>query len=234
MIYPLIVLAVALVFAVILFRQYLSRRRHYQLVWTFSLALGALAALFFILFLATDRNETYFKLYYICGGLLMAAYLGLGEIYLLAPRRWANGTAIAVVLLSLLGLALILGASASSAALHASNVEAGTHIISGPSVAVIAVLNSFGALAVIGGALWSAWNVWRRSGPVRFLASNALIASGTILASLAGTLARLTGNGGAFWALLAVGFVVLFAGFILTTRGPARKPVASPQRVPVG
>jgi hypothetical protein len=230
-IYPLIVLAVAVVFAVILFRQYLSRRRPYQLVWAVSLALGALAALFFILFLATDRNEVFFKLYYICGGLLMAAYLGLGEIYLLAPRRWAHGTMIAVVLLSLLGVVLILAAAVSASALHASNVEAGTNIISGPSVAVIAVLNSFGAVAVIGGALYSAWNVWRRNGPVRFLISNVLIAGGTILASLAGTLARLTGNGGAFWALLAVGFVVLFGGFILTTRGPARKPVTQ-QAIP--
>jgi hypothetical protein len=201
-----------------LLSQYLKRRRLYQLVWTISLVLGALAGLFFLLFLAEDREATYFRLYYIAGALLMAAYLGRGSIYLHAPRRWANATAAVLVLASVAGAVLILAAPIDGAALHAGNVEAGTHIISGPSVIFIAVLNTFGAAAVIGGAVYSAWKLIRGRGPGRLVAANVLIAAGTILASLAGALARITGNGSAFWALLAAGFVVLFGGFLLTTQ----------------
>jgi hypothetical protein len=217
MIFPLIVTIIAFAFAAILLRQFWSRRRPYQLVWTVSLTLGGVAGVAFILFLAAGRNAVFFKTYYAAGALLMAAYLGLGSIYLLAPRRFANYVAAVLVVLSVVGIALIYGTSISTSQLHAPNIEAGTNLVSGAPVVLIAVLNTFGAVSVIGGALYSAWRVWRRQGPVRILASNALIATGTILASLAGTLARLTGNGSAFWALLAAGFVVLFSGFILTT-----------------
>lgn len=71
-------------------------------------------------------------------------------------------------------------------------------------------------MAVIGGACFSGWRLYRRQGPAHLLLANALIATGTLLASLAGTLARLTSNSGWFWVLLASGFVVLFAGFLVT------------------
>jgi hypothetical protein len=231
-VYPLIVTAVALAFAVILFRQWLRRHRPYQLVWTFSLALGALAGLAFVLFLLADRSVFFFKLYYITGALLMAAYLGLGSIYLHAPRRAADITAGILVALSIIGIVMILATSVHQAVLHGSNIEAGTQLISGPAVIFIAVLNTFGAVAVIGGALYSAWRLVRRQGPLRLLVSNILIAGGTILASLAGTLARITGNGSAFWLLLALGFVVLFGGFLLTTVKSAPRP--TPQVTPIG
>jgi hypothetical protein len=185
--------------------------------------MGGLAGLFFVLFLLADRNVAFFKLYYIFGALLMAAYLGLGSIYLLAPRRTADIVAATLVFLSVMGLILVLLSPVDTSVLHGSNVEAGSNAISGPSIPFIALLNTFGAVAVIGGALYSAWRLWKRQGPPRLLVANVLIASGTILASLAGTLARVTGNGSSFWALLAAGFVVLLAGFLVTTAAPSRR-----------
>jgi len=72
--------------------------------------------------------------------------------------------------------------------------------------------------------VYSAYRLMRRQGPVQLLAANVLIATGTILASLAGALARTTGNGSAFWAMLAAGFVVLFAGFLLTLVRTSPRP----------
>jgi len=207
---------VAAAFSAILANQYRTRRRPYQLVWCFSLALGAVAALAFVVFLAADRNLLAFRLYYACGALLMAAYLGLGSVYLHAPRRVAGATALSVMALSVVGLILLFTTPVPAAPLHASNVEAGTRLVSGAVVAFIAILNAFGAIAVIGGALYSAWRLIRGQGPPRLLVANVLIAGGTILASLAGTLARVTSSGAAFWGLLAAGFIVLFAGFLFT------------------
>lgn len=221
-IYPAIVTVIAFAFAAILFQQFLQRGRPYQLVWTFSLLMGGLAGAFFVLFLAGQRDVTFFKLYYLFGAVLMAAYMGLGSIYLLAPRRAADITAATVVALSLAGAAALLTAPVHASALAGSNVEAGSNAVTGLPVVFIAVLNTFGAVAVVGGACYSAWRLWSGSGPARLLAANVLIASGTLLASLAGTLARVTGNGSSFWVLLAAGFVVLFAGFLLTTAWAGR------------
>ncbi len=216
MVLPLIVTAVAFVFGAMLLNQYRERRKPYQLVWAGALFMGCLAGLTFVLFLADGRSVFFFRAYYIFGALLMAAYLGLGEIYLLASRRAADITALTVVVLSVIGLSFISIAPVDATLLHGSNVEGGANAISGPAVVFIAVLNAFGAVAVIGGAGYSAYRVWKRRSPTRFLAANVLIAGGTLLASLAGTLARVTSSGGSFWALLAAGFVVLFVGFLLT------------------
>lgn len=216
MAYPLVVTIVAFCFAAVLLRQYVQRQRPHALVWTAALSMGGLAGLAFVLFLADGRSVFFFKLYYVCGALLMAAYLGLGSLYLLAPRKVAHVTAVVLILLSAIGIVVVVTTHVDTAALQGANVEAGTKAIGGPAVAFVAVLNSFGALAVIGGACYSAWRLWKRQGPMRLLAANILIATGTILASLAGTLARVTGNGSAFWLLLAAGFIVLFGGFLLT------------------
>lgn len=223
MLYPAVVTVVALSFAAIVLEQYRRRRRPYQLVWAVSLTLGGLAGLCFLLFLGEARNPIFFRLYYACGGLLMAAYLGLGSIYLLAPRRVAHTTAAGVVGLSAVGLAFLFATPIDRAALHGSNLEAGSNLVSGPAVAFIVLLNVFGALAVIGGACVSGWRLYCRRGPARLLGANALIAAGTVLASLAGSLARLTSSGRWFWILLAAGFVVLFAGFLLTAARPANE-----------
>jgi hypothetical protein len=217
MLLPLVVTVVAFVFGAMLLKQYVERRKPYQLVWTVALFMGCLAGLTFVLFLEDGRSVFFFRAYYIFGALLMAAYLGLGEVYLLASRRVADITALIVVMLSVVGLSFISIASVNTAMLQGSNVEGGTQAISGPAIVFIAVLNTFGAAAVIGGAAYSAYRVWKRHSPVQFLAANLLIAAGTLLASLAGTLARVTASGSSFWALLAAGFVVLFAGFLLTT-----------------
>jgi hypothetical protein len=227
MLLPLVVTVVAFAFGAMLLKQYLERRKPYQLVWAVALFMGCLAGLTFVLFLADGRSVFFFRAYYIFGALLMAAYLGLGEVYLLASRRTADITALIVVMLSVVGLSFISLAPIDASLLQGSNVEGGTKAISGPAILFIAVLNTFGAGAVIGGAGYSAYRVWKRHSPAQFLAANLLIAGGTLLASLAGTLARVTSSGSSFWALLAAGFVVLFAGFLLTT---APRWSASPAR----
>lgn len=228
--YPLVVVVVCLVFGTIVFRQFLSRQRPYQLVWTVALGLGLLAALFYVLFLA-NHNPTLFKLYYICGGLLMAAYLGLGSIYLLAPRRYANWAAAVLVAASILGIVLLLtsGVDPSRLAHAARVVGPGTNALRpGPWKALVAILNSFGAIAVIGGAIYSGWQTYRRRAAATFMWANILIATGTFLAALAGTVADQGAFAGAFWLLLALGFVVLFAGFLLTARSGRPSSTATP------
>jgi hypothetical protein len=233
MFYPIVVALVALAFSSLLLRQFLLRRRPYQLVWCIAMTMGCLAAIFFVLFLGENRNELFFRLYYLFGALLMAPYLGLGTVFLLAPVKAARIVALTLIAASVIGTVLLLTATVDTHALQGSNVEAGTKVISGPAIVFIAVMNTFGAIAVVGGALFSAWRLRRKQGPAHLLAANALIATGTILASLAGALARLSGNGAAFWALLSLGFAVLFSGFLLT-RSPIRAQLRRPAETKAG
>lgn len=237
-IFPLVVVAVNAVFGSIVFRQYVRRRRPHQLAWCVAFGLGFLAAGFYVLFLGFHHNDVLFKLYYTCGGLLMAAYLGLGSVYLNAPRRLANGTAVVLLVASCIGISLLFDAGTNPGRLvgAANSVGPGTNAL-GPGAwkVAIALLNSFGAIAVIAGAIYSAYRTVKRNAPVKFLWANILIAVGTFLAALAGGVADQGAFAGSFWLLLAVGFMVLFCGFLLTMMripGDRNSRTALPEVVP--
>ena len=218
-IYPFSVAVLNAIFATVVWRQFVSRKRPHQLVWTVALLLGCLAAVFYLLFLAFGHNDVLFKLYYIGGALLMAAYLGLGSVYLHAPRTIANWMTGALVVASLIGIVSLMAAGIDPIRLDAAaaTVGPGTNAIaSGPWKAMVALLNSFGALAVIGGAVYSAWVTAKRRAPANFLYANVLIAIGTFVAALAGGFADQGTFAGAFWVVLALGFAILFGGFLLT------------------
>ena len=65
-------------------------------------------------------------------------------------------------------------------------------------------------------ALYPAFKALQRQAPVRFAAANITIVVGTAIISGAGSAAWL-GSPNAFWVLMALGWIVIFAGFLLTT-----------------
>lgn len=230
-VYPLIVFVVSLTFCLAVARQYRQRHRPYQLIWTISLAAAAIGSLAYLVFLNDGKSELAFRLYYIGGALLTAPLLGLGSILLVArgdaARRRAWGVVVVVGALCAIGAVLLLVSPVNVRVLHALNGGSGSDpsvYTQGPAVVFIAVLNSFGALAVVGVALYSGWQLRQRHISSRLVSANALIAGGTIIISLAGTVARIGVNDGLFWITMAVGWVVLFGGFLLTATLP--RPVA--------
>jgi len=90
LIYPFIVTVVAFSFMVVLVRQFVARRRPYQLIWAASVALWGGCERQLSAFSDRQPCRAVFQVYYIAGALLMAACLGLGSEYLLAPRRIAH------------------------------------------------------------------------------------------------------------------------------------------------
>jgi hypothetical protein len=232
-IYPLIVAIVSLAFGIIVLSQWMARRRSQQLIWGIALLMAAGASFAFVGFLF-NGSELLFRVYYALGALLMAAYLGMGSLYLALSRRVADLILAALVIVSALGVALILVAPLDVAALHRlqHTSGAGTRVLKpGLWLLPLILLNSFGAAAVIGVALYSAYKVLRRQAPVRFAVANVTIAVGTGIVTYAGTAARL-GSPNYFWIVMAVGWVVIFAGFLLTLK---LAPLARASRdVPMG
>ena len=116
-IYPLIVGVVSLAFALVVLSQWAQRRRPHQIVWGVALLMAAAASFAFVGFLG-NGNELLFRLYYVFGALLMAAYLGMGSLYLVIGKRAADLTLAVLVILSAIGVALILVAPVDVTALH--------------------------------------------------------------------------------------------------------------------
>lgn len=214
--YPLVVAAVSLVFAILVYRQYAERRRPHQLIWTISLAQSCIASVAYLLSLAMGGNALMFKIYYIFGALLVAAWLGLGSIYLMAPGRMARLCAWVVVALSVIGAVQILAAPVDVTQLRSLAGGSGRGVLQGRSwLPVLVFMNTFGTVGVVVPALLSAWRLARRQAAPRFVAGNALIAVGVLVLAFAGTAARL--GAGGFWLTMALGWIVTFAGFVIVS-----------------
>jgi hypothetical protein len=223
MAYPLIVFFVSTAFALAVLRQYLLRHRPYQLAWVASLAAAAGGSLAYVVFLAGDKSEIAFRLYYILGALWTAPLLGLGSILLVARSERAQArariTVIAVLIGCAVGAVVLLVSPIYPQVLKALDGGPGSNPdVYKPGIwtLFLIVLNTFGGVAVVGVALLSGWQLWKRGGSARLVAANVLIALGTIVISQAGGMAR-TGFGvGLFWLTMAIGWVILFSGFLLT------------------
>jgi hypothetical protein len=242
--YPLIVLAVSLAFCLTVTRQYVARRRPYQLAWSLSLACAAAGSLSYIVFLAADKSALAFRLYYIFGALLTAPLLGLGSLLLIARSdqarqrvRWAIS---AVSVAAIAGTVILLVDPINTVILHQLNGGPGTN----PDVykpnawrtVIVAGLNIFGALAVVGVAVYSGWQLYRKHGSQRLVVANVLIAVGTYVISQAGGQARTGFGAGAFWLTMTVGWVILFGGFLCTfsLQRESRPTAPAPTRTAVG
>jgi hypothetical protein len=219
-VYPLVVAVVAAAFGFSVLGQWVNRRRSQQLVWGIALLMAAVASAAFVGFLA-DGSELLFRIYYAFGGLMMAAFLGMGSLYLAIDKRIADLVLAALVVLSAIGVALILVAPVDAQLLHrlAQTSGEGTNVLKpGPWVAPVILLNTFGAASVVLVALFSAYRVVRRQAPTRFAVANVAIAIGALLITAGGSSGRFGLNSpNFFWVFMAVGWVVIFAGFLLTT-----------------
>jgi hypothetical protein len=93
---PLLTAIVSLAMAGVVLDHWRQRRRSYQLVWGLGLTFYAVAAGTEFLG-AFGWNSTLYRLWYLFGALLVAAYLGAGTVYLLSRTRFGYLAAAAVL-----------------------------------------------------------------------------------------------------------------------------------------
>jgi hypothetical protein len=84
------------------------------------------------------------------------------------------------------------------------------------------LFNIGGALAVLFGAVYSAWTFWRRGAYPERVLSNALIALGAFAPSITNTLNRFGMTGTFYWGEL-LGVLLIFAGFLANHEIVARR-----------
>ncbi len=207
---PLVSSVVSLVFALTVLDQFLARRKAYQLLWTVGLFMFFIATGSIFWVEAWGMNETAYRLWYLFGAVLVAAYLGMGTLYLLTPRRVAH---------IIMGILL---AASVYAAFRVFTVNIDVNALQGFSRDTIPqgmrnmyYFSIFGTIALVGGAIYSAWVYWRHRLMPHRVISNILIAVGAILPALGGTLARFGLSSSTAHALLILlGVVIIFIGFL--------------------
>jgi hypothetical protein len=77
------------------------------------------------------------------------------------------------------------------------------------------VLNTYGTVALVGGAFYSAWIFWKKRILPHRVVSNVLIALGALLSAIGGSLLKLgAARGISFYLLELVGVIIIFIGFL--------------------
>jgi hypothetical protein len=208
---PAVTAIVAAVFALVVLRQYAGHRRTYQLMWATGFAMFAIAAFAGYLARSGGTTDTEYRLFYLFGAILNVAWLALGTMYLLARRRWADLSLLAVALLSLVAAYAVISVPVDLTAA----ADSGRGFPNGSLARILAGVGSgVGSIVLIGGALWSAWVFLRRRHNGRRAVANVVIAVGVLIVAAGGTV-TFTGASGVLELANLVGLSVMFAGFLL-------------------
>lgn len=229
LLFAIVNVLVTALFAGMVLRQYMRKHRDSQLYWSIALIMAFLATLAYVLMIIVEPTSTagmaLFRIYYILGGALVPAWLGLGSIALVTSPRITRICLVILCVLSLVAIVLISTATIDMQNLSHIAGTPGTGILQpGAWLATIITLNSLGVLAVVGVAIYSGWKLVRRQSSVagiqtiNLLWANVLILVGDLLNALAGTLARIFGLASSFWLIMALGWIVFFAGALLASR----------------
>lgn len=94
------------VFMGLVFAQWLERRRSFQLVWAIGLLWYGISAGTEFLGSAFGWSEPLYRTWYLVGAFFVAAYLGMGTVYLLGRTRFGYFVALVILLGGLFGLSI--------------------------------------------------------------------------------------------------------------------------------
>jgi hypothetical protein len=244
------------VFAAVVLRRWWGNRRDgkqrpHLLAWGIGLALYFLGSLSQVI-LTQLWSPLFFGLWYWSGALMVAAWLGQGTVYLLVRRgSIARNIHMALILVSVMTLPWTLfltplngeawhpGADLTQIYLPEVNRETGEVVRPGIMPAesrgtvrfFVPITNVWGTIALVGGAIYSAWLFRRKQIMQNRVFGNWLIAAGGLLPALGGAFIRL-GVPILQYPGTMLGVILIFIGFLLATNIPEDAQVPQRQRKP--
>jgi hypothetical protein len=227
---PAVTTVVSLVFAAMVLGRWAQKRHAHDLLWGIGLVMYAVGTGMEFLYGIIGWREWIFRLWYLFGAVLVAAWLGMGTAYLLVRggRRRIAHTLLAILIVgSLYAAYKVLTAELNPANMLAGELS-GQAIVSSGVRTLTPFFNSFGVLLLAGGALYSAWLFYRKRILLNRMLGNLFIAAGALAPAMGGLLQRANVPVALYLSEL-VGAVLLFVGFLLATR-PA--PTEASRRAP--
>ena len=217
---PLFSSIISFVFAFYVFRRYLSHRGYHLLLWTIGMIFYGIGGFCEAYYAYWGWSPAVFRLWYLFGAILVAAWLGQGTVYLLARPRTARIAMALLGLCSVYAAVRVFGAQVDPALMTSSlhtGSELSGHAIVTPWVRTLTpFFNLYGTLTLVGGALYSSWMFWRKRIMLHRAIGNVLIAAGAILPAFGGTFSRFGIAGALYWSEF-FGAILLFLGFLRST-----------------
>jgi hypothetical protein len=217
---PFVSSLVSFVFAVLVLRRYRRRGGAHHLLWGIGMIFYGIGGFCEAYYGFLGWNPLIFRLWYLFGAMLVAAWLGQGTVYLLTKPVWANVLMLLLLIGSLYGAVRVFGAELDpgqmGTSLHTGSELSGRAILTPGVRALTPVFNVYGTACLVGGALYSAWIFWRKRVLLHRTLGNLLIAAGALLPAFGGAFSRF-GIGGALYLSEFFGALLLFAGFLRAT-----------------
>lgn len=232
------------IFAAIVLKRWWALRRPHLLAWGIGLTMYFVGTLSQVV-LYFWWSPLFFSLWYWCGALMVAAWLGQGTVYLLIRRgSIARNIQMALILVGVMTFPWMLFLTPLNADAWEPHTDITTiyqdikdpvtqdvirpGILEGSWRGTVRffspVMNTWGTIALVGGALWSA-RLFRRKQILRSrMLGNWFIAAGGLLPAFGGALIRL-GDPSFKYAGEMLGAILIFVGFLLATSGKDDAPV---------
>lgn len=233
---PLLSTLVTFGFAGAVLRRYFVRHGPHLLMWAIGLVLYGLGTLAEVI-LSLGFHGLVLKAWYLTGAMLTAAWLGQGTLHLLVRKgrtAWWFTAGLAVV--SLVALALVAAAPlTSAAAAFQTSVPVSTQykailVRSGGITVLTILLNIYGTITMVGGAIYSAYLFWRKQVLLQRVIGNILIAAGALFPAMAGSFVKAGLVDGLYISEL-FGAVLMFIGFINATSQAVPRPASAARPV---
>ena len=226
---PILSTLVTLAFAAAVFRRYLLRRGPHLLIWSIGLLWYGIGTLSEVI-LGQVFSGVVLKLWYLSGAMLTAAWLGQGTLHLLIRRgktAWVlTGLLAAISVLAgilVLSAPLTLAAASYQVSQPISSQYQNILSRSGLTIILTIVLNIYGTLALVGGAIYSAYIFWRKRIMFNRMIGNILITAGALAPAMGGSFIKI-GLPDFLYLTELVGAVLMYIGFLQTTTVPAVEP----------
>ncbi|MFN8598678.1 MAG: hypothetical protein U0559_21140 [Anaerolineae bacterium] len=226
---PFISTLVVFVFAFFVLRRYSQRGGMHLLLWGLGFVMYGLGT-FAEAYLAFGYSSFILHTWYLFGAVLTPAWLGQGTIYLLVRRRnVANLLLIVLILASLFTALHVFSLPTQDAKYDIAKPVSGQYKEvmerTGLTTTLLAVFAAYGTLALVGGALYSAYIFWRKRIMPQRVLGNVLIAAGALSPAMGGVLVT-RGLGDYLFISELLGAIIMFIGFRFAT---TQQPVSAPQ-----
>lgn len=154
---PFVTTVITFVFAGMVFRRYAIRKGFHLLIWGVGLTLYAIAESMAAIHGVAGWNPLVFRLWYLFGAILVAAWLGQGTVHLLARRSWANALLVVLVLGSLFATFKVFTAELDPTLLPGTQLSG--HAITTGGVRILTpFFNIYGLVALVGGPSILRWS----------------------------------------------------------------------------
>lgn len=230
---PALTTVLAFAFTVVLWRHWqLKPQARYLMWWMIGVALFGVGTFTEAATTIFGWNEALFRSWYISGALLGGAPLAQGTVYLLMKKRTADRLTVAMLTYAAIVAVFVLATPIVPDLVQAHRLSG--EVMEWQWVRIFSpLLNTYALIFLVGGAVWSAWQYWKRPDrPKALVQGNAFIAVGALLPGIGGAFTR-AGQVEVLYVTELLGLTLIWLGYQAMLR-VAAPSIHTAQRAAVG